>query len=142
MVAYNAFNQWVGRCAAAGGLGGLSPLDVLILNLVNLRLRDKRAADISFALKVEDGHLVSYSLKKLGNAGLVSSQRNGKETLFRTTSDGQAACERYHEVRRSYLLEALSMLDEAEISIDEMTNALHALSGMYEQAARAAAIDY
>src|SRR6478736_2107177 len=54
IVANNAFTQWVTRCAAAAGLAGLSPLDILILNLINRRLPDKRPADICFAMKVED----------------------------------------------------------------------------------------
>jgi predicted MarR family transcription regulator len=139
VVAYNAFTQWAARCATASGLVGFSPFDAVILNLVNTRLMNKRAADICFALKVEDAHTVAYALKKLGNAGLVTSQRIGKETLFRTTEEGARICDRYHEARRTYLIEAVSLLDADEFDIDEIASFLHALSGMYEQAARNAA---
>lgn len=136
VVANNAFTQWVSRCATAAGVAGLSPFDILILNLVNRRLPDKRAADICFALKVEDSHTVAYALKKLGNAGLVKSQRNGKETLFSTTDEGKRLCERYHGVRRKFLIEALSLFGGEELDMAEITGRLRALSGMYEQAAR------
>lgn len=136
VVANNAFTQWVGRCAAASGLVGLSPFDILILNLINRRLADKRAADICFALKVEDAHTVAYALKKLGNAGLVKSQRNGKETLYSTTEQGKQLCDRYHAVRHKFLIEALSLFGGEELDMAEITGFLRALSGMYEQAAR------
>jgi predicted MarR family transcription regulator len=136
VVANNAFTQWVGRCAAAAGLAGLAPFDLLILSLINRRLPDKRAADICFALKVEDSHTVAYSLKKLGNAGLVKSQRNGKETLFSTTEEGKTMCERYQAVRRKFLIEALTLFGGEELDIAAVTGLLRALSGMYEQAAR------
>ncbi len=136
IVANNAFTQWVGRCATAAGFTGLAPFDLLILALVNRRLSDKRAADICFALKVEDSHTVSYSLKKLGTAGFVKSQRNGKETLFSTTDEGKKMCERYQAVRRKFLIEALTLFGGDELHISEMTGLLRALSGMYEQAAR------
>lgn len=136
IVANNAFTQWVSRCAAASGLVGLSPFDILILNLINRRLVDKRAADICFALKVEDSHTVAYSLKKLGNAGLVKSQRNGKETLFSTTEEGKRLCERYQTVRRKFLIEALIRFGGDELDMTTITGLLRGLSGMYEQAAR------
>lgn len=136
IVANNAFTQWVSRCAAAAGLAGLAPFDLLILSLINRRLPDKRATDICFALKVEDSHTVAYSLKKLGNAGLVKSQRNGKETLFSTTAEGKMMCERYQAVRRKFLIEALTLFGDDELDIAAVTSILRALSGMYEQAAR------
>jgi predicted MarR family transcription regulator len=136
IVANNAFTQWVTRCAAAAGLAGLSPLDILILNLINRRLPDKRAADICFALKVEDSHTVAYSLKKLGNAGLVKSQRNGKETLFSTTEEGKRLCDRYQAVRKKFLIEALIRFGGEDLDMNAITALLRGLSGMYEQAAR------
>src|SRR5262245_51464229 len=63
VVASNAFAQWVGRCGAAAGGAGFSSLDLLVLSIVHRRLRNKRVADICFAMKVEDAHTVAYSLK-------------------------------------------------------------------------------
>ena len=63
--ASNAFSRWIVRCMAAAGIADLGPLDVLVLHSVNHRDREKRGADICFVLNVEDGHTVSYSLKKL-----------------------------------------------------------------------------
>jgi len=139
VVANNAFEQWVSRCGAAAGGGGFASLDLLVLSNVNHRLRDKRVVDICFAMKVEDSHTVAYSLKKLGNAGLVSSQRNGKETRFATTDAGKKLCDDYYKVRRKFLVESLSVLAEDELDLEAVAARLRVLSGLYEQAARNAA---
>ncbi|MBN9062011.1 MAG: hypothetical protein BGP06_14510 [Rhizobiales bacterium 65-9] len=136
VVAHNAFLQWVARCGAAARGGSFSPLDLIVLALTNSLLREKRAADICFALKVEDAHTVSYSLKKLAAAGLVTSQRKGKEALFVTTQAGRDFCVRYQEIRRTFLIEALEVLSGDELNVMEIAAHLRALSGMYEQAAR------
>lgn len=139
VVASNAFSQWVGRCGAAAGGAGFSTLDLLVLSIVHRRLRNKRVADICFAMKVEDTHTVAYSLRKLGNAGLVSSQRNGKETRFSTTEAGKRLCDDYYVVRRKFLVEALGVLAEDELDLEAVAARLRVLSGLYEQAARNAA---
>jgi predicted MarR family transcription regulator len=136
VVAYNAFTQWVSRCGTAAGAAGFSPLDFLVLSLVNRLLRDKRAADICFALKVEDSHTVAYSLRTLTNAGLVASQRNGKEAFFSTTAEGQRFCQRYQTIRHAFLIDAMEVLSGEELDLVEFSQHLRALSGMYEQAAR------
>ncbi|MBV6658733.1 MAG: winged helix DNA-binding protein, partial [Devosiaceae bacterium] len=46
----HAFNRWMTRCMAAAGEGGLSPLEVLALHLVNHRGRPKTLADLCFVL--------------------------------------------------------------------------------------------
>jgi predicted MarR family transcription regulator len=136
IVANNAFQQWVLRCGAASGVGGFSALDLLVLHMVNSRGREKRAANICFALKIEDAHTVSYSLKKLSKAGLVQSDRSGKETLYSCTEAGAAVCSRYAAVRRQCLIQSLSLLSDSDLDINVLADLLRALSGIYEQASR------
>jgi len=142
-VASNAFGRWVTRCLAAAGIPDLSSLDVLVLHSVNHRARAKRLADICFVLNIEDQHLVNYALKKLEKLGLVGRTRRGKEVFWATTDAGRDACQRYREVREACLVEALGALrgvDGTEIGpeIADLARLLRALSGLYDQAARAA----
>ena len=140
IISGNAFNRWIVRCMAAAGYPDLNALDVLVVHSVNHRARDKRLSDICFVLNIEDSHLVSYALKKLVKAGLVETEKRGKETVFRTTRDGAEACARYRAVREPCLVETVSALgnfDDAEIA--SVARFLRALSGLYDQAARAAA---
>ncbi|MEE8444314.1 MAG: winged helix DNA-binding protein [Alphaproteobacteria bacterium] len=139
IVAGHAFDRWIVRCMAAAGGAELGRLDVLVLHGVNHRARGKRLADICFVLNVEDSHLVNYALKKLIRAGLVAAAKPGKETLYRATAGGAAACARYRAVRDACLVEtmaALGALDEREIAA--AARVMRALSGLYDQAARAA----
>ena len=139
IISGNAFDRWIVRCMAAAGYPDFNRLDVLVLHTVNHRARDKRLADICFVLNVEDTHLVNYALKKLVKAGLVEAEKRGKETLYRSSGEGAEACRRYREVREPCLVEtvkALGNFDEAEIAT--VARFLRALSGLYDQAARAA----
>ncbi len=138
IISGNAFNRWVTRCAAAAGLRELNALDVLVLHHINHRGRDKRLADICFVLNIEDTHLVNYALKKLRGSGLVDTSRRGKEVLYRTSEAGAAACEAYREVRETCLINALSALGgQHDQDFHTIAETLRALSGIYDQAARA-----
>jgi predicted MarR family transcription regulator len=139
MVAANAFNRWVTRCMAAAGAPDLATLDALVLHTVNHRDRSKRLADICFTLNVEDTHLVNYALKKLLRAGLVEASRSGKETHYTASRDGAELCRKYREVRETCLVETMNVL--GGVASDEIARAasvLRALSGLYDQASRAA----
>lgn len=134
----HAFNRWIVRCMTAAGHPGLAPIDVLTLHLANHRGREKRLSDLCFVLNVEDAHIVSYALKKLARLGLVAGAKRGKEIFWSTTEAGQAACARYREVRERCLIESLGAAGLDNREIGEVAARLRALSGLYDQAARAA----
>ena len=139
IVAGNAFHRWVVHCMAAAGLRDLTPLDVVVLHHVTHRARDKRLADICFIMNVEDTHVVNYSLKKLLALGVVASSKNGKDVTYAATEAGRAHVQRYREIRESCLIDALNADDGLNRDIGELARLLRVLSGMYDQAARAAA---
>ena len=144
IIAGHAFNRWVVRCMAAAGEGDLGPLDVLVLHSVNHRGREKKLADICFVLNVEDTHTVTYALKKLLRLGLVRAAKSGKETVYAISPAGRVACERYREVREDCLIGAFEAFaggrrEDLNRDIGAAAELLRALSGLYDQAARAAA---
>lgn len=134
----NAFHRWVVRCMAAAGLKDLTPLEVLLLHHVNHRAREKKLADICFMLNIEDTHVVAYALKKLVGLGLMQTERRGKEVLFSTSAAGQEHIERYRQVREACLVAALAKDGNENARLGELAAFLRFLSGMYDQAARAA----
>lgn len=138
ILAGNAFDRWVVRCMAAAGLKDLTTLDVLLLHHVNHRAREKKLADICFMINIEDTHVVAYSLKKLVVLGLVKSEKRGKEVLFATTPKGQQFIERYRDVREACLIASLSGDSSENFELGELARFLRMLSGLYDQAARAA----
>lgn len=147
IIAGNAFNRWIVRCMAAAGQPELGTLDVLVLHSVNHRDRDKKLADICFVLNIEDSHTVTYALKKLLRLGLVTAAKSGKETLYGISPAGHEACEKYREVREACLVQALSAFAggpagpdrDLKRQIGASADLLRAISGLYDQAARAAA---
>lgn len=138
-MANHAFQRWMTRCMAAAGEPGLAPLEILILHLVHHRERPKTLADICLVLNVEDTHLVNYALRKLSERELLKTGRKGKEKTVSITEAGAALCRRYGEVREGLLVRGLKAtgIDPREMS--NLAALLRAISGNYDQAARAAA---
>ena len=136
IVAWNAFSRWAMRCMAAAGCPDLTITDVLVLHHLNHRERNKKLADICFVLNYEDTHVVAYSLKKLVAAQLVQAEKVGKEVIYRPTPSGEAAVQQYREVREDCLIANLDA--ERNGDIGEMARLLRTMSGLYDQAARAA----
>ncbi|WP_342361677.1 winged helix DNA-binding protein [Terrarubrum flagellatum] len=135
----HAFNRWIVRGMAAAGVPDLSALDVLALHHIHHRGKPKRLADICLVLNIEDTHVVAYSLKKLEKLKLIKSMRQGKEKLAATTPAGERACERYREVRETLLVRSALASGVDKGLLSDIASNMRALSGQYDQAARAAA---
>jgi predicted MarR family transcription regulator len=136
IVAWNAFSRWAVRCMAAAGCADLTITDVLLLHNLCHRARDKKLADICFMLNYEDTHVVAYSLKKLVAAGLARAAKQGKEVFYSPMPQGEALVRQYREVREECLVKSLDT--ELNADIGELARLLRTMSGMYDQAARAA----
>jgi len=138
IIAFNAFARWMVKCMAAAGHTEMSPLEILVLHNVNHRGRDKRLTDICFLLNIEDTHTVNYALRKLSKAGLIVSEKRGKEVFYRTSPSGAALCDAYRDIRTRCLLEGLTRMDTSGDDLRDIGATLRALSGQYDQASRAA----
>jgi predicted MarR family transcription regulator len=138
-MANHAYQRWIVRCMSAAGGPAMSPLEVLIVHLVNHRERPKTLADICLVLNIEDTHLANYAIKKLVEHGLVTAGRTGKEKTIAITEKGTALCKRYGEVREALVVRAARQLGHDPADISRMAALLRTLSGAYDQAARAAA---
>ncbi len=136
IVAWNAFARWAVRCMAAAGLPELTITDVLVLHHINHRARNKKLADVCFVLNYEDTHVVAYALKKLVAAGLAVADKQAKEVLYSPSAEGEAYVQRYRQVRENCLVASLDT--EMNHDIGELARLLRTMSGMYDQAARAA----
>ena len=151
IVASNAFGMWMVKAMATAiaeagivinagkGGGDLGVLDVLCLHSVNHRERPKKLADICFKLNVEDTHIVNYALKKLLKAGLVHSEKQGKEVLYSTSDAGLDLCLRYRAVRETCLIDGIGAFEMTGANeFGDVARHLRLLSGLYDQAARSA----
>ncbi len=139
MIASHAFSRWIVRCMAAAGMPDLTSTDVMVLHHVYHRRRAKKLADICFTLNVEDTHIVNYALKKLDRLGLVRGERQGKEVFYAATDEAGVLIQRYTQIREQCLVEGLEAAGGTGPEVSrQLANTLRALSGLYDQAARAA----
>ncbi|MGB3070752.1 MAG: winged helix DNA-binding protein [Ottowia sp.] len=138
IIAHNAFSRWVMRCMAAAGVPELASNDILVLHHVHHRERGKKLADICFTLNYEDTHVINYALKKLASMGLIQGKKTSKEVLYSTTAEGAALIERFRDVRSRCLLAGIEGELSDGDSHSDVARRLRLLSGLYDQAARAA----
>jgi len=141
IVAANAMQRWIQRCMAAAGYPEFTAMEVQVIHSVNHRQRAKRLTDLCTSLNIEDTHTVNYAAKKLIKAGMIKTDKKGKEVFYSTTEKGKEACQRYRVVRDACLVDAFDALggiDREELG--SLSRNLRALSGLYDQAARSATI--
>lgn len=139
ILAGHAFERWMVRCMTAAGEPGLTAIDVLVLHSCNHRDRPKRLSDLCMVLGIEDTHVVLYAVKKLEKRNLVRSARAGKEKMIGATGKGREICMRYREVREALLVDSIKGIGLDPHAVSSVAATLRALSGHYDQAARAAA---
>lgn len=138
ILAGHAFDRWMVRCMAAAGLPGLSSMEVLILHSIRHRGREKKLADLCLVLDIEDTHIVTYAVKKLETAGLLTSRKVAKEKMVQITDKGAEACTRYGQIRERLLVESTANARPSEETLSEIAAVLRFMSGAFNQAARSA----
>lgn len=138
-VLWNSVRRWMNQRSKASLIAGLSELDTFLLHLLVYRDRALRAADLAFALSIDDMHLISYSLKKLARLEAVATARVGKEIVYSATDTGRRHYEEYLDDRKRYLEPAMRYFRSGDVDTEELKALFRAMSGVYEQAARAAA---
>lgn len=136
--AMHAFQRWMVNALRASGMRDLTVIDALVLDLLEQRGHDKRLADICFMLNTDDMHVIGYSLRKLIGHGVVGTRKSGKEVTYAITPDGALYLVRFREIRQRYLLDTLSVLQLNKDALAALASYLRKLSGLYDQAARAA----
>ena len=137
-VLWNSARRWLSKRSS---VNGLSDLDVFLMHMLAYRNTALRASDLAFALAIDDMHLVSYSLKKLTKLGLIASAKTGKEVVYRATAAAAEDRNAFLEDRGRYVEPAIRDLMASGVHVAALTKALRTLSGVYEQAARAAAFE-
>jgi predicted MarR family transcription regulator len=139
IILWNSVRRWMSSRSKDSSLKGLSDLDDFLLHLLVYRNRPLRGIDLAFALSVDDTHLVTYSLKKLARMGAITTQKIGKEVFYQAADKGRQHYQQFLDDRSRFLEPAMKFLTGREHDIESVTSLLRTMSGVYEQAARAAA---
>jgi len=134
----SGFQRWVEICMEASGVRGIAHMDILVLHAVNSRARKCRIPEICMMMNIVDTHIVSYSLKKLVAADLVTAIQHGRERLYETNEAGAEICLNYSKVREKALIPNLSLLSESDQQLDRLTSLQGMMSSIYDHASRVA----
>ena len=134
--ACHAMERWIMSCTRAAGEDRLALVDVLVLHHLAHRAGGERLADLRFALDIEESHVVAYSVRKLCARGLLIAQRVGKDKTYATSELGSEHVRRYAALRTERLLAQLQGIEPDRLR--ELGRYFKTMSGLYDQAARAA----
>ena len=100
--------------------------------------RSPGLSEVEFGLNLATMAYQRWMVRCMAAAGLIEVERAGKEKRVSASAAGIALCARYGEIRERLLVEAAAATGPGEASLDEVATVLRALSGIYNQAARAA----
>jgi predicted MarR family transcription regulator len=140
IVAGNAFGRWVVRCMAAAGMPDLTLTDVLVLHHVQPpRPQTEEARRRVLHAELRGQPRRELRAEEVARPGLAEhATKQGKEVFYSTTERARVLVEKYQQVRDRCLLPGLDARAGDAEQLAHTAQLLRSLSGLYDQAARAA----
>jgi len=140
---YESFTRWTRGCVVAASGFNMSTHDCAILNIIAMRDRPKSTTEITRLLNRDDNTNIQYSIRKLTDDKLVektSTDHRRKGVRYRTTTAGNRVVKRYVSLRKELLIELTKTIRAIDGQLAGGSKILDLMAGMYDQAARVAAI--
>jgi predicted MarR family transcription regulator len=136
-----AFGRWVTSADEMVGLSELKHGEHVILHVIRMQNRPKSGATIARLLNRDDLPNLQYSLRKLESSGLIekSKESGTKNFTYSTTEFGNKLTDEYSKLRSEIFIRKLSGLSEFSDRVENATDLLSILTGIYEECARASA---
>ncbi len=140
MRAFEAFGRWQAECLASVIDLTASGPENAMLHIIRMHDRPKTLKDIARLSNRDDIPNMQYSLRKLIGAGLVERTGSGRSGVtYTVTEAGRDVTDRYADIRASLLIKAVQSVPNLGQRLEEATETLDLLTGIYEQVARTAA---
>lgn len=137
---WEGFGHWQAECLASVAKFSASGPDNALLHMIRMNDRPKSLRDLAHMANRDDIPNLQYSLRKLIKGGLVTRSGSGRSGVtYETTSLGKAVTDRYADVRAHLLIEAVVRVPDLAKRLQDAMHTLDLMTGIYEQAARAAA---
>lgn len=142
---YAAFSRWMddlSACCQSAEATSCTGIDFALLNVIRMHGRAKSISDLGRLLNRDDISNIQYGIRKLTKAGLIEKVgRKGhkKGATYRATTQGIEATDKYALLRRELLLPLTAEISESTEKMNQISNVLNLLSGIYDQAACVAA---
>ena len=136
-----AFARWVASVDEMVGLSELKHGEHVILHVIRMQNRPKSGATIARLLNRDDLPNIQYSLRKLEASGLIEKLKESgtKNYTYTITKLGETLTNEYSRLRSEILIRKLRGLSEFEARVEDATDLLSILTGIYEESARASA---
>lgn len=142
VIRYNeAFMRWV-----QSGLEAVSPIEVsfseqLILHVIRMQNRPKGATTIARMINRDDIPNIQYCLRKLVSVKLIKKkkEKGSKTSTYCMTDLGRKVTDDYTKLRSDLLIRNLSSIVDIEQRLEDATQLMSVLTGIYEESGRISA---
>ncbi len=136
-----AFSRWVAAADQIVGLGDLKHSEHIILHVIRMQNRPKSGATIARLLNRDDLPNIQYNLRKLESLGLIEKHKetSGKVLTYSVTPRGEKLTNEYSELRSRLLINNVKSLTDFDQRVEDATQLLSILTGIYEESARSCA---
>ena len=140
MRSFEAFGRWQAECLANVVDFAASGPENALLHIIRMNDRPKSIHDLAHMANREDIPNIQYSLRKLIKGGFVVRNGSGRTGVsYEATPLGREVTDRYADVRAMLLIDAIRRVPELARHLDNAARTLELITGIYAQAARAAA---
>lgn len=140
MRSYEAFVRWQAECLATVVEFAASGPENALLHIIRMNDRPKSIRDLAHMANREDIPNIQYSLRKLMKGGFVKRTGSGRAGVtYEATPLGQRVTERFADIRSVLLIDAVTRVPDLASKLEDAARTLELMTGIYEQAARAAA---
>ncbi len=132
----HGFMRWQEECEKMANNNELSSDELAVLHIIRMKDRPKTIADIGRLLNRDNPFSINYNINKLLKLGLVKKipTASKKQYQYSITEEGMKNTNAYTEARRSIFINEFTK-DLQQINLEEITNGLMKLKGIYEEAA-------
>lgn len=136
-----AFSRWVASVDEMVGLSELKHGEHVIMHVIRMQNRPKSGATIARLLNRDDLPNIQYSLRKLESSGLIekSKEAGTKNYTYSITDLGERLTNEYSRLRSEILIRKLRSIAEFDSRVEDATELLSFLTGVYEESARTSA---
>ena len=138
---FSAFERSCLQLSITGGSSDLSFQELVLLHVVGMQHHAQTSHSIARQLNRDDIQNLQYALRKLEKRGLIGKSlgdRN-KTAHYSITSDGRECVELYAKIRAQLLSGRTELVGEIDRKLQEATQLLSVLTGIYDDVARVAA---
>jgi predicted MarR family transcription regulator len=136
-----AFARWVAAADEIVGMAELKHVEHVIIHVIRMQNRPKSGATIARLLNRDDLPNIQYSLRKLESSGLIQKNKEAgtKNYTYSITELGERLTNEYSKLRSELLIRKLKSLTDFDDRLENATQLLSILTGIYEESARSSA---